>query len=57
MRIIVAFSIIAGGVALGVPVLIILGRRRRADKLRRRGVKSYNRRPQVTPVTTRSSGQ
>ncbi len=45
MRIIVALSIIAGGVAIAVPVLIITAKRRRADKLRRRGIKSYNRTP------------
>ncbi len=43
MRIIIAFSIIAGGMVIAVPVLIIAARRRRADKLRRRGIKSYNR--------------
>ncbi len=47
MRLIIAFSIIAAGVAIGVPILIIASRRRRADKLRRRGVKSYNRGRQV----------
>lgn len=45
MRIIVALSIIAGGVAIAVPVLIVTAKRRRADKLRRRGIKSYNRTP------------
>jgi hypothetical protein len=48
MRIIVAFSIIGGGIVIGVPVLIFAVRRRRADKLRRRGVKSYNRGKQAS---------
>ena len=43
MRLIIAFSIIAGGIAIAIPFLFISVRRRRADKLRRRGVKSYNR--------------
>lgn len=47
MRLIVAFAIIAGGIVLAIPVLILTARRRRADKLRRRGVKSYNRSSQL----------
>jgi len=47
MRLIVAFAIIAGGVVIAIPVLILTARRRRADKLRRRGVKSYNRSSQL----------
>ena len=53
MRIIIALSIIGGGILAGVPILIIYSRRRRADKLRRRGTKSYNRsrRPAATQVS------
>jgi biopolymer transport protein ExbB/TolQ len=43
MRIIIALSIIGGGLLVGIPTLILYSRRRRADKLRRRGIKSYNR--------------
>lgn len=49
MRLIVAFSIIAGGVVIGIPVLIVAARRRRAIKLRRRGIKSYNRGTRAAP--------
>ncbi len=42
-RQIIAFSIIGGIVLLVVAVLLLTRGKRRADKLRRRGVKSYNR--------------
>ena len=52
MRIIIALSIIGGGILVGVPILIMYSRRRRADTLRRRGIKSYNRSPRpATPQT------
>lgn len=47
-RIIIAISIIGGGILVVVPILIMYARRRRADKLRRRGIKSYNRAPAST---------
>ncbi|WP_176498642.1 hypothetical protein [Sphingomonas sp. HMP9] len=52
MRIIIALSIIGGGILAGVPILIIYSRRRRADKLRRRRIKSYDRsrRPATTQI-------
>lgn len=50
MRLVIAFSIIAAGIAIGLPILIIKSRRRRADKLRRRGIKSYNRSRATNPV-------
>lgn len=43
MRLIVAFSIIVCGIAIALPMLFVGLRRRRAEKLRRRGIKSYNR--------------
>jgi type II secretory pathway pseudopilin PulG len=43
MRIIVALSIIGVGLLIGIPVLVIAAKRRRRDKLRRRGIKDYNR--------------
>jgi len=57
LRLIIAFSIIATVVAIAVPVLIVRTRRRRADNLRRRGVKSYNRTRQVTPAAAPSNRQ
>jgi hypothetical protein len=57
MRLIIAFSIMAGCVLLAVPMLIVFLRRRRADKLRRRGIKSYNRKPQSGSVRTRSGNR
>lgn len=42
-RLIVAFSVIAAVLVVALPVTMIQLRRRRADRLRRRGVKSYNR--------------
>ena len=52
MRIIIALSIIGGGILVGVPILIMYSRRRRADKLRRRGIKSYNRSPRAATTQT-----
>jgi hypothetical protein len=57
MRIIIALSIIGGGVLVGVPILIVYSRRRRADKLRRRGIKSYNRGRREAPIGTTQIGQ
>jgi len=50
LRLIIAFSIIAAGVVIAIPVLIVFTRRRRADRLRRRGVKSYNRTAGAAPA-------
>ena len=57
MRIIIALSIIGGGILVGVPILIMYSRRRRADKLRRRGIKSYNRSRPPAPIATTQIGQ
>lgn len=42
-RIALALAIIATVVVVVVPLTIRYARRRRADRLRRRGIKSYNR--------------
>jgi len=42
MRIIVALAIVAAIVLIGLPLLIVAAHRRRQDRLRRRGIKSYN---------------
>ncbi|MEG8042431.1 MULTISPECIES: hypothetical protein [Sphingomonas] len=57
MRVMIAFSIIAGVIVVGVPMLLVFARRRRATKLRRRGVKSYNRQQRTDPLSIRSNGQ
>lgn len=57
MRIIIALSIIGGGILVGIPILIVYSRRRRADKLRRRGIKSYNRSRPPAPIATTQIGQ
>ena len=53
----IAFSIIAAGVVIAIPVLIVFTRRRRADRLRRRGVKSYNRTAGTAPAAAPSNRQ
>ncbi len=57
LRVMIAFSIIAGVIVVGVPMLLVFARRRRATKLRRRGVKSYNRQQRTEPLSVRSNGQ
>ena len=57
MRIIIALSIIGAGILVGIPILVVYSRRRRADKLRRRGIKSYNRSRPPAPIATTQIGQ
>lgn len=57
MRIIIALSIIGAGILIGVPVLVVYTRRRRADRLRRRGIKSYNRGTRPASIATSQTGQ
>lgn len=47
MRIVIALSIVATCAVIGVPVLILTAKRRRREKLRRRGIKHYNSRRTV----------